>query len=92
MPTTMRNVSFLVWTFKVFGQGICEVNQLDMGVILFVAPKSKIKESRRSEFSTEVESVRILLKIKFLPELATVVDQITSEDLAGSASHALACS
>ena len=87
MPATMRSVPSAVWNFKVFGKGIYDVNQQSTGVIWSIAPESKIQKSQGSDFSTETTSVRILWKIKFLPELATVVDPITGEDLASSASN-----
>ena len=80
MPGTMKSVSSVVWTLKLFGQGIYEVNQLNMGGIWSVMPESKIKESREFEFSAEDRSVRILLKIKVLPELATKVNPIVGEE------------
>ena len=58
-----------------------------MGVIWSVAPESIIQNSRRSDFVTETLSVRILLKIKFLPEFATIVDPMIGEDLTSSASN-----
>ena len=56
----MKSVPSVVWTFKVYEQDIYEANQLDMGVIWYVALESKIQESRGFKFSTKVASVRIL--------------------------------
>ena len=55
-----------------------------MGVIWSVAPDSKIHEVRGSllsrEFFNKDVIVRILLQIKFLPELATEVELIVDEE------------
>ena len=58
-------------------QGTYETNKFFISVICYVAPKSNIHELRGSILSIDFDeetTVNTLLKINFLPALATEVD------------------